>query len=156
MTELALELGGWFFVASYCLRRLHPEIRLCMLDKSGPCIDPKDLPETWSGAKKYIKVHGRAGDPHPAKDLYRWPGGGEVELHLTLCLESDVELPDRALKYTNRYIAKSFHPSLEKAAPMELWPASTYEVEAPTLEDKGNRSRGTTASLERRGGGRRG
>ena len=84
---------------------------------------------TWLEVKKYIKVNSRAGDREPAKDLFRKPGSCEVDLHLTLCLESDVELPNKALSEINWDIVKKYFPPH-----LQLRPASMREVEAPTDE----------------------
>ena len=128
MTALKSELIRAVFAADHCVWWLdNPEVKLCTLDKEGPSIVPEDLGVTWTEAKKYIKVNGRALDREPYLDLFRRPGfySPDVDLHLTLCLESDVEITNRVLREINLDVAKKYFPPH-----LELRPASTDEVGA--------------------------
>ena len=56
---------------------------------SGPYVTPLELEESWTEAKKYIKVRG------DYKELFRRQGSYRVVLDLTLCVASDQELSDK-------------------------------------------------------------
>ena len=81
-----------------------------------------NLEETWTEAKKYIKVHG------DDRDLFRTPGYTTVDLHLTLSVESNQELSDSDINViNNELMTKGIYD-------VQLWPSSMIEVEGELHE----------------------
>ena len=119
LAKLKTSLRQLFFTAEF---RLGGTYRLGTLNRLGPDVTPMNLEETWTEAKKYIKVHG------DDRDLFRTPGYTTVDLHLTLSVESNQELSDSDINViNNELMTKGIYD-------VQLWPSSMIEVEGELHE----------------------
>ena len=113
--HLKWSLQNVFTVAEW---HLGLTLKLGKLNMQGPYITPMELGESWTEARKYIKIHG------DDSELFRRQGSYRVDLDLTLCVASDCELSEMDISTIDRVLEwKGIHF-------VHLRPASMNEVEA--------------------------